>query len=340
LRTIECPNCMLCHGRGKELFSPLTDRLFGGKGEWGVLSCTNKDCGLVWLSPQPVVEDIGEAYSDYYTHKPIDAEKTNTKKIFEWLINGYVANRYGAKITTNYFQTVLSSMLYLLPGKRSVIDFKSAELNVIQGGNLLEIGCGSGDSLIFLKSLGWNTTGIEIDPKSAEVARGRGGLNVLNKPLNECRFLDATFNAIVMNHVIEHLHNPTDLLVECLRVLKVGGSMVIVTPNTRSLLYRFFGYAWMHLDPPRHLYLYNSQNLMGLATSVGFEVNSLHTSIRDANSVYLASRSISTKGSYRMDGKKSFFAMSAGYVVQLLEWLILKFDKNAGEEIVMILVKR
>ena len=81
MRTIECPNCMLCQSRGKELFSTLNDRLFGGKGEWGVLSCTNIDCGLVWLSPQPLVDDIREAYSDYYTHKPIDAEKTNTKKI-------------------------------------------------------------------------------------------------------------------------------------------------------------------------------------------------------------------------------------------------------------------
>ena len=210
---------------------------------------------------------------------------------------------------------------------------------MIEGGNLLEIGCGSGDSLSFLNAMGWKTTGVEIDPRSALIAEARG-LNILKLPLEKCEFHSSSFDAIVMNHVIEHLHDPLSQLLECLRVLKVGGTMVIVTPNTKSLLYRLFGYSWMHLDPPRHLYLYNSQNLNRLAIDAGFHVKSIHTSIRDANSVYLASKSIKLTGFYSMNKSDSLISLAKGLIVQLIEWFLIRFDKEAGEEIVMTLIKR
>ena len=116
--------------------------------------------------------------------------------------------------------------------------------------------------------------------------------------------------------------------------------MVIVTPNTKSMLYRLFGYSWMHLDPPRHLYLYTAQNLNRLVIDAGFDVKSIHTSIREANSVYLASKSIEVTRSYSMNKHESIFSLFKGLVVQLFEYFLIQIDKNAGEEIVVTLVKR
>ena len=55
-------HCTLCRGEGKCLYSNLTDRLFGAPGEWNLKRCTNPGCGLVWLDPMPIEEDIGKAY--------------------------------------------------------------------------------------------------------------------------------------------------------------------------------------------------------------------------------------------------------------------------------------
>ena len=55
-------------------------------------------------------------------------------------------------------------------------------------------------------------------------------------------FKDKVFNRVVAWCVFEHLLNPFDFLKECNRVLKAGGSVVIVTDNPTH-------YAWTVLRP-------------------------------------------------------------------------------------------
>jgi len=46
----------------------VNDRLFDVPGQWNVRQCTNPDCGLLWLDPRPVEDDIGKLYRNYFTH--------------------------------------------------------------------------------------------------------------------------------------------------------------------------------------------------------------------------------------------------------------------------------
>jgi hypothetical protein len=71
IRTEERENCLLCDNIGKPLFVGLSDRLYRVPGQWNYLYC--KDCGLAWLSPRPVSEDLGKCYPDsYFTHEKPD----------------------------------------------------------------------------------------------------------------------------------------------------------------------------------------------------------------------------------------------------------------------------
>lgn len=340
MRAVTQPYCSMCGSTGRLLYENMHDRLFGTAGVWNIRSCTSADCGLLWLDPQPIPEDIGVAYQEYYTHQAKDAGLGTARRIYDWLVQGYVSHRYAACITgVGRIQEILGRLLYLVPGKRAVVDYKSAGLNVISGGRLLEVGCGSGDALAFLDALGWKTMGIEVDPTAAEVARERG-LDVRVGDIISHRFDGESFDAIVMNHVIEHLHAPLAVLTECKRVLRPGGHLVLVTPNTSSWLHRVFGRSWMPLDPPRHLYLFSSQSLTRLVSEVGFEVNECRSSVRDADGVYAGSDAISRVGTHRMGKPVSFPARLRAAAVLLVEWMALMFDDKAGEEIVLTGVKR
>lgn len=48
-------------------------------------------------------------------------------------------------------------------------------------------------------------------------------------------YKNETFDNVSMIEVIEHVHNPTQALIECLRVLKKGGKLHLTTPNLAHL---------------------------------------------------------------------------------------------------------
>jgi SAM-dependent methyltransferase len=143
------------------------------------------------------------------------------------------------------------------------------------GGNLLDVGCGKGDLLVRLLRQGWMAEGLEVDAEAVSNARMNHRLNIHLGALEDQRFPNNMFDAITMNHVIEHVHDPIALIRECLRVLKPGGRLVLATPNSQSLGYKKFGRFWSHLDPPRHLYLFKKKNLKECVSMAGFRsVNS------------------------------------------------------------------
>jgi SAM-dependent methyltransferase len=92
---------------------------------------------------------------------------------------------------------------------------------------------------------------------------------------------------VVMNHVIEHVHDPLALLRESKRVLKRGGQLVSITPNTKGWGHARFGACWIGMDRPRHLFLFSRKTLEQIARACGFH---------DVNTWTTAARSVWTVG--------------------------------------------
>ncbi len=118
------------------------------------------------------------------------------------------------------------------------------QTNPLQG-KVLDIGCAPFYTTIALKKLGFDITGVDIDPsRFAEIlAATQLDCRKCNFETERLPFADDTFDTILFSEVFEHLR--IDLIsttTEIKRVLKPGGKLLLSTPNLLSFnsLFRLF----------------------------------------------------------------------------------------------------
>jgi 2-polyprenyl-3-methyl-5-hydroxy-6-metoxy-1,4-benzoquinol methylase len=353
MRTRRVPACPLCGKPGTVLYEGLPDRLTAAPERWAITRCAGRDCRALWLDPAPIEEDLAEAYRNYYTHEDIVFPDTWYRRAYQPFKRGYLANRYGyRRDTTPPWERALGSLLPIHPGRRMQLDCSVMHLPWQPGGRLLEVGCGSGNTLRVLRDLGWEVEGIDFDPNAVRNAR-RKGLTVHEGSLQSGVFDPSRFDAVLMSHVIEHVHDPSLLVQSAYRVLKIGGTLVVVTPNTEAVAHARFGRHWFSLDPPRHLVMFNPHNLERVLRASGFVVRRLRTSVREARHLWKVSRDIRDTGSALTYGapwgigdgvrrrpfSRRVVDVIGGAWIEYLAWGRLLVTRSAGEEIVAIAVK-
>ena len=139
---------------------------------------------------------------------------------------------------------------------------------------LLDVGCSSGSFLGSAVKLGFQAEGVEPAPKACATAQA-SGLKVFNGLLDEAKFAAASFDAISLLEVIEHLKEPLPVLQESARLLRPGGVMLVGTGNAASWTARAFGSHWDYLRIEKHgghVSFFNPGSLAKLAEQAGLEV--------------------------------------------------------------------
>jgi 2-polyprenyl-3-methyl-5-hydroxy-6-metoxy-1,4-benzoquinol methylase len=340
IRTRPRPNCLLCGAAGEVLYSGLKDFCYHAAGEWTLKRCPAADCGLIWLDPVPTEEDIGKAYATYYTHNQPEPGARLLRDAVYGVWNSYLGMRFGYQQGTGPGWARLFAPLALLhPGGPDELDAAAMHLPAPQGkARVLDVGCGSGVTLARMKTLGWEVEGVEVDPGGVEAARARG-VTVRQGSVQEQQYPDNSFDAIHSSHVLEHLHEPVRVLKECCRILKPGGALVFLTPNTASWGHRRFGRNWLHLDPPRHLVLFNPRALRKAAEQSGLKVQRVDSSVRIAWVSGALSYSIRATGRGEMSVLGQPAALARGMAYQLRERMQKLGDPDAGDELRLFATK-
>jgi 2-polyprenyl-3-methyl-5-hydroxy-6-metoxy-1,4-benzoquinol methylase len=268
-----CSDCYLCGSPGIVLYEGLTDRLFDIPGKWGFRKCSSAGCGLVWLDPMPIEADVGKLYENYHTHAPSAPPSTLPHRLYHAIRDGYLMGRlgYSQGVGPRWYR-LLAPLAYLHPYGRLHVEASAMYLPSSQpGSKVLDVGCGGGYLLARMKSLGWQGEGTEIDPVALEVARARG-IPVRLGELADQNYAQDHFDAIHISHVVEHVHDPMSLVHECHRILKPGGTLVVLTPNVASWTHLHFKTDWRGLEPPRHLHLFSPRTIMQAVAAAGFSL--------------------------------------------------------------------
>lgn len=236
----ECPVCT-----SKNINPLLTIKDFSvTKEEFVVWQCSN--CNLRFTQDAPDELSITRYYKspDYISH-------TNTDK-------GFINKTY-QKVRT-----------YTLQQKaRLIIDETKVE-----GGSILDVGSGTGAFLNVMKHKGWQVRGIEPDEDARNLAKKLYNLNV-EEPSVINDIGAASFDAITLWHVLEHVHQLHDYVEQLKKLLKPRGKLFIAVPNYQSGDSDIYRSYWAAYDVPRHLYHFSPQSIKTLMQKHALKVEAI-----------------------------------------------------------------
>ena len=85
----------------------------------------------------------------------------------------------------------------------------------------------------------------------------------------------ATFDAITMWHVLEHVHDLHGYMKKLKSLLKPGGKLFIAVPNYTSYDAAKYKQFWAAYDVPRHLYHFSPKSMKDLFSLHGLKVEKL-----------------------------------------------------------------
>ncbi|MEJ7626961.1 MAG: class I SAM-dependent methyltransferase [Ferruginibacter sp.] len=203
-------------------------------------------CSLLFTQDIPAEDEIGKYYNslNYISH-------SDTKE-------GFVNQAY---------HTVRS---VALTGKKKLIEKSTG----IAAGNILDVGCGTGAFLNTMKKGGWQVTGVEPD----EGARQKADSLYSIKPLPSSELFNlnkASFNAITLWHVLEHVHRLHDYIHQIKTLLTARGQLFIALPNHTSTDAMNYKENWAAFDVPRHLYHFSPYSMNILMNLHGLQIKEM-----------------------------------------------------------------
>ena len=238
---VRCPVCACAHT--SPIRAAFDDR-YGCPDIFSLVRCNA--CGHVMTSPALQEDELGRLYSTYYPRKHVvtaDLVAVAKKAAEPW---AWLYRWWGG--TNNQGQYMVSC-----------------------GQVMLDVGCGSGLSLLEANRLGAEAYGIEADPNIRRIA-DELGLRVHIGSLHDQPFPGVSFDLIVLNQVIEHIPDPGNALAALKERLKPTGRLVLVFPNRRSFWQRLSGAKWINWHIPYHLNHFDANGFTVFAKRHGFRV--------------------------------------------------------------------
>jgi 2-polyprenyl-3-methyl-5-hydroxy-6-metoxy-1,4-benzoquinol methylase len=257
----EAASCPLCHQEGARRLFFSQDRTHKLPGTFGLFRCMGCHAIFIqpWLSEEQLAGYYPVEYGRYRHSRSLDKKNySGGHRFVRENYYGYPASQRSTILT----KTAAFALSFVMA--KGVIPYHGE-------GKILDIGCGGGSYLHRLRQWGWECYGVEPSENGVKQARSLG-LEVRLGLLADAQFPNAFFDVVRLNHVLEHLPNPTKTFREIDRILQPEGLVYLTVPNTRSLAFSLFKENWYALDSPRHVISYCPRTLETLCKRTGFEI--------------------------------------------------------------------
>jgi 2-polyprenyl-3-methyl-5-hydroxy-6-metoxy-1,4-benzoquinol methylase len=198
------------------------------KNDWHFVRCTS--CGLVRLDPQPTRDELVTHYASRAQYGNYELARSRERDA----------------------------------GLAQVFAF-AARLAPTGARRILDLGCFDGALLDAAARAGWETTGVELQPEAAAVARAKHG-RIITAAIEDVdpATLGNGFDVVTAIDVIEHLLDPAQIAWLAASVLRSGGILVLQTPNLRSVTARVLRRRWPFFAAPEHTHYFDARTLAAL----------------------------------------------------------------------------
>lgn len=154
-------------------------------------------------------------------------------------------------------------------------------------GGFLDVGCGEGWALAELDSRGWAVTGLDFSDSGVarmnpllkdKVQRGD-----IFESIRMLREKGRKFDVVWLDHVLEHVLKPVELLAMLVDVVAEGGILMVSVPNDGNAYHEklvmdgTISRRWW-ISPPDHLSYFVKQTLLNVLGATGWQVSAISSS--------------------------------------------------------------
>jgi 2-polyprenyl-3-methyl-5-hydroxy-6-metoxy-1,4-benzoquinol methylase len=255
-----------------------------------IYSC--KNCKIIQVAPLPEQEVLDQYYSNEYFTKRTDRGYDN-----------YYSDSMRQELFRVWTMNLNDLNIELKQNAKPSDDSKSILSRSI------DIGCAAGYFVDYMKSLHWDSMGIEIAPDPVAFGRDKLGLNLVQDNfLSWDKNSQNKFQLITLWASIEHMRDPLSILKKIKTHLTEDG-IVILSTCRWGFLSKYLKQKWRFLNVPEHLFYFGMDEIIGLMKDLGFEYKS-HT----------------TYGSGFTSKKNASFSFR--FTKAFMDWLVKRLDQG------------
>lgn len=231
-------NCPICEEKNFRHYLNCKDNT-GSNESFKIVKCAN--CDFAFTNPIPAINEIGKYYES----------------------DEYISHSNTSRGLVNFLYQKIRN--YTLDKKVSLL------ISLSKGKTLLDIGCGTGEFLSRAEDNGFQVQGIEPSSQARKQAINNFRL-IVNEEDHLALIEDQSIDFITMWHVLEHVYNLNERILELKRLIKKDGHIIIAVPNMNSYDAQKYKEHWAAYDVPRHLYHFTEKDIKALVNKHGLEV--------------------------------------------------------------------
>lgn len=142
-------------------------------------------------------------------------------------------------------------------------------------GDILDIGCGSSKIIQDLPK----AIGVDINYNALRYLKNNGKERLLSANIMSLPFKDDKFAAVICSQLIEHIPKRRGIFNELQRVTKIGGILIIGTPDYDRVSWRFLEWLSKKIIPGTHLdshcFRYTKKELLDILRSYNLQIESV-----------------------------------------------------------------
>jgi SAM-dependent methyltransferase len=137
--------------------------------------------------------------------------------------DAWVAGEFEARYKDDIFLGILAGLSHRLERSRR---------------RLLDVGAHAGRFIAIARRAGWAAEGVELNPKTAAYAAERTGARIRQLNVHDAEADRASYDAITITDVLEHIPHPLPVLSRAAALLAPGGWIAVKVPCGPSQLFK------------------------------------------------------------------------------------------------------